>query len=348
MMFFIGTYSSDAGKGIYPLAYRAADDTWTLGEPDASIENVSYAAYNPYADLYYLLNEQGGEVSSFTWSPAAGWQRVQTSPSFGAEPCFVSIDPKGQWLAIANYGSGHVVRRALEDGTGDFSRPIIIHDHYGKGPNAERQDGPHAHCVQFRGDWLYSTDLGTDSILVRRVDLSGGEDAARVAFQAPPGEGPRHILFHPEKPVGYLLSELGSKVFVLREGSDGRLEEMARVSTLPDGFQGESLGGHLTLNDAADRLYVSNRGHDSLSVFAIADDGALTLLQNVGSGGQSPRFFLLVETIGRVLIAHQNGNSVVGLELKADGTVGGVKATLPVAQAAFIGRLIAPEKDGAA
>ena len=126
---------------------------------------------------------------------------------------------------------------------------------------------------------------------------------------------------------------------VNQQPADGRLEEIQRLSTLPDGYAGESLGGHIAMNAAVTRLYVSNRGHDSLAVFAIADDGQITLLQHASTHSRSPRHFHLAEAIGRIIVAHQNGNSVVVLALEDDGRIRERKAALPVPQAAFIGAL---------
>ncbi|MBP2159359.1 MULTISPECIES: lactonase family protein [Asticcacaulis] len=334
--FFVGTYTSDDGRGVYLLDYNAQDDSWALGASDPLIENCSFAAFSPRTGVHYLLDEGGNTVSSCLWRGDDGWQRLQSLPTCGGAPCFVALEDDGSCLAVANYQSGHVAQYRI-DLNGRIWDPIQVYAHAGRGPNPDRQEGPHAHCARFRGGRLYSTDLGTDSVLMRRIAAEG--DTTVVAFQAPPGEGPRHICFHPRLPVAYLLSELGSKVFVLRMTADGRLEEIQRLSTLPDGYAGESLGGHIAMNAALTRLYVSNRGHDSLAVFAIADDGQITLLQHASTHSQSPRHFHLAEAIGRIIVAHQNGNSVVVLVLEDDGRIGERKAALPVPQAAFIGAL---------
>lgn len=341
--FFIGTYTSESGQGVYPLSFDAEQNRWTLGEPDLSIENCSYATHDPRTGAYYLVDEGDNTISTRQWTAKGGWQLLQNLPTCGGAPCYVALDHDMACLAVANYRSGHVARYQL-DQNGEIWGPIHVYAHVGHGPNGERQDGPHAHCVRFRDGRLYSTDLGTDSVLMRRAIADA--DTTVVAFQAPPGEGPRHILFHPHLPVAYLLSELGSKVFVLRILSDGRLEEVQKVSTLPDGYAGESLGGHIALNDALTRLYVSNRGHDSLAVFAIADDGKITWQQHAPTHSQSPRHFHLAEEIGCVIVAHQNGNTVVVLTLSDDGLVGEVKAAFTVPQAAFVGALSDSGREG--
>jgi len=188
--------------------------------------------------------------------------------------------------------------------------------------------------VRFHKDWLYQTDLGTDEVLAYPPDGGGN-----IAFRLPAGQGPRHILFHPRLPVAFVVTELGSRIFVLTLEADGQFSQKQVVSTLPADAAPGSLGGHLALNRAGDRLYGSNRGHDSIATFAVADDGTLTLMRITPSHGQSPRFFRLLEDHRRILVAHQNGNSLACLAMNGDGSVGDLKQTVAIGQPAYIGRL---------
>ena len=325
---FVGTYSSG---GLYPIIYMPAADRLEVRDPVASAANASYGARDPERNLHYLVDERDNGTLGVWRLLGNEWHCLLVVPSGGAGPCFVSLDPERRHVAIANYKSGTVATYRLDD----FGLPVgdaIRHENAGHGPNAERQDGPHAHCVRFHDGWLYQTDLGTDQILAFAAD---GRRA--VAFTAPAGQGPRHILFHPHHGVAYLLTELGSRIFTLVVEGDGCLRERQSVSTLPADAPDGSLGGHLALNRAGDRLYATNRGHDSIAVFAVKEDGDLELMQIAPAHGKSPRFLRLLEDQGRMLIAHQEGNSLACIAMNGDGTVAGLCQSVAIEQPAYIG-----------
>lgn len=325
---FAGTYA-----GLVPLTYRPADDRLETGVVVPAAGSASYGVFDAVRRLNYLVDERDGGTVGVWRQSGHEWHCLLVVPSHGDAPCFVSLDAERRHLAVANYKSGHVAVYRLDD-DGLPVAEAAVHAHAGSGPNADRQDGPHAHCVRFHGGWLYQTDLGTDEVLAY-----GPHGTRNVAFRAPAGQGPRHIVFHPRLSTAYLLTELGSRIFVLALEADGRFSQRQAVPTLPPGAADGSLGGHLAMNRAGDRLYASNRGHDSIAVFAVRDDGTVELMQIVPSHGQSPRFFRLLEDHGRILVAHQNGNSIACLAMNGDGTVAGLRHGVAVEQPAYIGRL---------
>jgi 6-phosphogluconolactonase len=331
---FVGTYSSDAAKGIYPLTYTAATDSWTLGSAMPAIENVSFGVYNPASKRYYLLNEKDdGRIGIYDQS----WTRTYEVSSQGAAPCYAAVDPTGDWLAVANYSSGNVVVFRIGE-EGGLQQPPINRQNKGTGPNKDRQEGPHAHWVQFHGDHIYSVDLGTDQVLGYSFDAAGGMvGEAFEAYHAPGGAGPRHLAFHPDGVHAFLVTELSSVVIVLKKATDGRFEAVQTISALPDGFKGDSFCAHITLTAAADRLYVSNRGHNSIAVFDVTADGHLSLRQISPTLGNWPRFFALYEAQKRLVVAHQNGNDLVVFAVNDDGTLTPKNQTIAVSKPVFIG-----------
>ena len=329
----VGTYSKDGVKGLYPLSMRPQTDTLSLGAPDPSIENASFGAYSALHDLHYFVNEREDGLIGAYRRDGDVWQCLAQVSSGGAAPCHVSLDPEEGHLAVANYNSGSVSLFALSAG-GLPQAPAMMHQDHGRGPDPERQAGPHAHCVRFHGGYLYHTDLGTDAVMAQSV---AGVGAAFVAWRSPPGQGPRHLVFHPVLPVAYVLTELGHSLFVLDITLDGRLEVIQQASPLPEKFAGQSLGGHLDIAASGDHLYASNRGHDSLAIFAVDADGRVRPIQIAPTHGASPRFFYRLETQGRILVAHQNGHSVVALEMRADGTIGEAVARTSIPEPAYIG-----------
>ena len=333
---YVGTYSSEAAKGIYPLAYTAATDSWTLGGAIAAIENASFGVYSPASKHYYLLNEKDdGRVGIYDPS----WRQSYEVSSQGAAPCYAALDPTGGYLAVANYSAGNIVVYKI-GAEGGLEQPPVIRQNTGKGPDMNRQEGPHAHWVQFHGDHIYSVDLGTDQVLGYSFNAAtGAVGQAFEAFKAPAGAGPRHMAFHPDGVHAFLVMEMGNKVVVLRKVND-RFEAVQTLSTLPEGFMGHSQVAHITLNAAADRLYVSNRGHNSIAVFAVGKDGALSLKQISPTLGDWPRFFLLLEAQKRVVVAHQNGNDLVVFAVNDDGTLTPKNQKIAVAKPVFIGAVV--------
>lgn len=315
---FVGAYGN---CGLYWLALRGDGSLAAQGSSNVAA-NASFGAYSTRHRLLYLVDEsEEGALGAYRWTGDM-WMQVGRVPSHGSLPCFVSLDPGGSGVAVANYGDGSCAYIGLDPATGLPSADAKVRSNHGGGPIEDRQEGPHAHCAVFSPDarWLYQTDLGTDQIRAFRLDpADGAPGEAMIAWRAPPGAGPRHLAFHPREPIAVLVSELASAV-TLFEVDDGKLAAMQTLSTLPPGYVGDSLGGHLAFTAAGDRLYVTNRGHDTIAVFAL-DNGRLRLLDHIPAGGASPRFFLLIEERARMLVANEEGNSITAFDLGQDGAL---------------------------
>lgn len=332
----VGSYARKSGAGLYPLAHDPAG-RWSIGEPCRDARNASFGTWSARHRLYYFVDEQADGAVTVLRRAGPAWRRVAHVPTGGEEPCYVALDHGENWLAAANYGSGSIALFRLDAGGLPASPPTMLR-HSGQGPNPDRQDGPHAHCVCFDPDGrhLLHVDLGTDRILSHPFDpATGAIGDPVVAFRAPPGSGPRHLAFHPSRPLALLVSELASSLTIL-EPVDGGFAARAQVSTLPYGYAGESLAGHLSLNAAGDRVYVTNRGHDSVAVFAWDEAGTLTPLQHVPSGGASPRSFVLLECRQRFLLVNEEEENVTFFAIGPDGGLSPLDIALPVAGAAFV------------
>lgn len=305
-MLWIGTYRGQGGRGLYPLA---ALDPVTLGPPEEAIVNASFGLWSVRHRLAYFVDEQEqGGVGA--WKREHGkWSRAGRCASGGALPCYLSLSQDGRWLAAANYGSGSVGLIRLDPETGSPERLESVFQGEGQGPDPERQDGPHAHCVVFAkdGTTLYHVDLGTDRVWRHTIGKRGFE-RTEIAFEAPPGIGPRHLAFVPGGEHALLLCELGARLLLLRSDG-GRFACLDDVAMAPEACAG-NLGGHLGL--AADgTIHVTNRGHDSLVRFAIEDD-RLVRKAWWPTGGSSSRHFILDGDAG--LVAHEEGGGVTRID----------------------------------
>jgi 6-phosphogluconolactonase len=241
---------------------------------------------------------------------------------------------------VANYSSGSVGLIALDRRTGLPRARAQVVAHRGHGPDAERQAAPHAHWVGFSPDrrWLWSVDLGADTIFAHRLDAAGtrlGE--TRPAYRAVAGSGPRHLAFHPRLPLAYLVAELDNSVTVLRRGADSGFTALARHSTLPTGFAGKSQAGAIAIDPHGRWLYASNRGADSVAVYAIAADGALTPIQHIAGGGRWPRHLRVLDS--RLLVANERSGTIDGFRVGSDGRLAPFGTAARAPGAAFIGEV---------
>ena len=338
---WVGTYAGGGGEGVYPLHRDADAAEWATHAADGVAQNCSFGVHAARTGLHYLVDEHGGTVGVFRYGGDAsvGWDCLARIPTGGAAPCHIALDRSESWVAVANYAGGSIMLQRLDPETGLPLGAPILRANAGSGPNPDRQEAPHAHWVGFSADnrWLYATDLGTDEVLAFAFDAGDGTlGPPVVAFDAPAGSGPRHLLLHPKRPgLAYLACELTSELILLDVSGSAFVPRM-RLSTLPADAAAGSIVAHIAANAAGDRVYVSNRGDDSIAVFALDDHGEPRLLQHVGSGGASPRFFLLLEDETQMIVAHERDHRVTRLDIRPDGTLLPADTGIVVPGAAFI------------
>jgi 6-phosphogluconolactonase len=333
---YVGTYTSHGSKGIYSL--RLDLETGGLernGEPAETV-NPSFLALHPTRRFLYAVNELGesrhdtsGGVSAFAIDPRTGALAVlNRQPSGGAAPCHVSLDAPGRNLLVANYWSGSL-RVLPVQADGRLAPATATVQHEGRGPNPERQEGPHAHSINLdpAGRFAFAADLGLDQVLVYRFDPAKGTltphdpPVARLAG----GSGPRHLAFHPDGRHVYLINELSSTITVFGyDAAAGMLAEQQTVSTLPAGFEGGNTTAEVAVRADGRFVYGSNRGHDSLAIFAVdATTGRLTPAGHQPTLGKTPRHFA-IEPSGRYLLAaNQDSDSVAVFRI--DAATGGLE-----------------------
>jgi 6-phosphogluconolactonase len=242
----------------------------------------------------------------------------------------VSVDRSGRTVLIANYAGGSVSVLPIQPG-GGLAAATQVAQHHGTGPNAERQEAAHAHCIvtDRSNRYALAADLGIDRVLVYRLNagagtlrhIDGGDGVLR------PGTGPRHIAFHPKLPLVFVSGELHSTVTTLRfDAARGALSRIQTQSTLPAGFTGANDVADIHVAPLGNVLYVSNRGHNSIAVVSIArSTGVLALEQVVPSGGDWPRNFSLDPTGRWLLVANERSGSVV--VFRRDGKTGRLTPT---------------------
>jgi 6-phosphogluconolactonase len=219
-------------------------------------------------------------------------------------------------VLAANYGGGSVVVLPVRD-DGSLDPPSAFVQHQGSSVHP-RQQGPHAHSVTVdpADRFVMSADLGLDQVLIYRYDIRRGTltpHELMAAAKVTPGAGPRHFTFHPGSRFAYVINELNSTVTAFRFDADrGTLEAIQEISTLPDNFHGENTTAEVAVSPDGRFLYGSNRGHDSLVVYAIdTPSGRLSHVSHHASGGEIPRNFAIDPTGTFLLAANQRTGNVV-------------------------------------
>ena len=322
---YVGTYTRTHGKGIYTFRFQPATGSLTPLSLAAETSSPSFLAMHPNQKFLYAANEHEGAdqpgknntVSAYAADPKTGSLTFLNKVSCQGEgPAHIVIDKRGKFLLVLNYRSGSVALLPIQP-DGRLGEATAFDQHHGSGPNKERQAGPHAHGGVFSPDnrFVLVAEHGIDEVMVYRFDpVKGSLTPNEPPFlKATPGAAPRHLAFHPNGRIVYELNELGSTVTVLTyEAAGGTMSRVQEITTVPAGFSGTNATAQLQVDRTGKFLYVSNRGHDSIAVFAIdPGKGTLTLVEHVPTQGKTPRDFSLDPTGSFLFAANQNSDNIV-------------------------------------
>jgi len=341
LVVYVGTYTggTSASKGIYPLRLDLSTGALTEAGTPAESVSPSFLALHPSGRFLYAVNETGGSakeeggVSAFAIDARTGGLTfLNRQSSRGGSPCHLALDAKGRHVLVANYGGGSVaVLPVRSSGRLDAATTFVQHE--GHSVDSGRQKGPHAHWVDLdtANRHAFVADLGLDQVLVYKYDAAKGgltphqPPAARVA----PAAGPRHAAFHPGGRHFYVINELSSTVTAFSyDPAAGALSELQTLSTLPAGYAGQSFTAEIAVRPDGRFLYGSNRGHDSIAIFAIdAATGKLTPAGHQSTLGKKPRSFAIDPTGAYLLAANQDSDQVAVFRI--DKASGGLTAVGP-------------------
>ena len=324
---YIGSYASADQPGIYVCTFD--DTTGELGVRGsfAGVTNPSFLVVHPNGRSLYAVSETNQQKDG---TPGTVWafRRIHESWSIeplnhqlsgGDLPCHLEIDASGRWLLVSNYGSGSVgVLPILADGT--LGEMTDLDQHHGNGPHPERQEGPHAHSATFTPDQRFTivANLGTDELRVYAFDPAAGRLHMHTRTSTHAGAGPRHKVFHPSGQRVYVANELDNTVAVYDyNAAQGKLSERQIVETLPPTAP-ENIVADIHISPAGDRVYVSNRGHDSITIFEVETDGQLARIAIRPCGGRWPRNFAIAPGNRFLVVANQQSDEVAVLPVRDD------------------------------
>jgi 6-phosphogluconolactonase len=342
---YVGTYT-DPGRseGIYVFARDPGSGRLEPRHTVREVVNPSFLAFDPRERFLFAVNEtksyegkEQGAVSSFALDPSSGdLTFLSRQPTGGGDPCHLGTDPTGRYLFVANHEHGNVaVLPVGEDGR--LGPMTDLRQHEGSGPGPTQQ-GPHAHFVTTdpTGRFVMVVDKGIDRVMVYRLDAAAGKlvpnDPPHGQLHA--GAAPRHIAFHPNGRFAYVNGEADMTVTAFAyDGGRGAFEELHHLPTLPEGASGGRFStAQIVIEPSGRYVYVSNRGHDTIAIFAIDQaSGRLRALGHEPTGGRTPRNFN-VEPSGEYLYAaNQNSDTIVQFRIdRASGQLARTGEVTPV------------------
>ena len=333
---YVGTYTDGESRGIYRAEFDPTVPSFSRPRLVADAVNPTFLAWHPSLPVLFAVSEtdtvgpgRTGGLQSYEVGGDGSLTRLNEVSTGGAGACHLTIAADGRHALVANYGAGSLaVFGVLEDGRVQAASAVLRHT--GCGPHETRQARAHAHAIEVApgGRFVLAADLGTDAVMIYRWNAAAGRltphDPAFVNSR--PGAGPRHIAFHPDGRLAYVINELDSTLTSYSwDGDAGTLTPLTTRSTLPRGWTGENTTAEVAVHPTGRFVYASNRGHDSLVVFAAGMDGELSPVVIHPTGGRTPRHFALDGEGTYLLAANQESDTIIAF--RVDGHTGALSDT---------------------
>ena len=309
---YLGTYTSEAGggTGIGVASYDVATGQITKAGVLAGVQDPSFLILSANGRNLYAVNEQdAGGVTAVAVDAPGQLRLINKQPNGGSAPCHLALVADGKYLLSANYGSGDIaVHPVNADGSLGQRTDLVKHE----GP------APHAHQVvqDPTGNYILAVDLGTDSIYT--YTIAAGKLTLLSQAKVKAGAGPRHLAFHPNGLFAYVADELDSTITVCQyDGSTGNVTPGAAQTTVPAGSP-QNYPGEVIVSADGKFVYLTNRGHNSIAIFAVESDGAaLRLIGTPSCGGDWPRHVTLDPTGKLMFVSNQRSNTITTFQVNA-------------------------------
>ncbi|WP_169081539.1 lactonase family protein [Paenibacillus sp. PL91] len=329
LLVFAGSYAEAEESGVYVYAFDEESGTLTLTDEFVGLKNPTFLNVDANRKLLYAIaetvNQEGqkvGEAASFSIDAAKGSIQIKNRAiTVDSTTCHIQRDADSRFLTVTSYHGGMIGLISItEDGA--IGEVLDVQQHEGSSQHPERQDRPHPHSSFYSPDgrYLLISDLGLDRIVTYALDAANGKLVRQSEVALQPGAGPRHLSFHPNGKFVYVINEVDSTITSFAYGSEtGELTTLETVSTLPDTFKDENSCAEITISADGKYVYGSNRGHDSIVVYAIdAKTGLLSLVQHISVEGGHPRHFALTPSGRYLLAANRDTNNIAVFTVDKD------------------------------
>ena len=307
---FVGCYTGEAGNGTGITTFSRSPSGSLTEIASLPLECPSWLVRHPSLPVLYAVNETDtGAVTALSFDASGSLSVLGTLETGGAHPCHLAATPDGRFLLCANYTGGSLAVFSLSS-SGALEARTALAQHSGSGPRTDRQEAAHVHMAVPGPGIVSAVDLGTDEIRSYTLTPSGGLEPLAVS-SLPPGTGPRQLVRRPGTDLAYVVGELAGTLVTVRETSPGAFSVVASTASTLSPPSVPNLVAHLELTDS--RLYVSNRGPDCVTEFAL-DEAAAVADQPCGA---NPRHFALVD--GTCYVAAQSEDAITAFTLTASG-----------------------------
>ena len=332
MKVWFGGYTSHDSKGIYTANVENNEDDIKLVDVKNIVEIDRPTYFQLVGDLLFTIIQNGDQSGIATYRIKDGKaKQLDTYFHEGAAPCYISVDSQKHLVFTANYHLATInVFSYDENGKLTF---ITNDTHEGHGPRAE-QDQAHPHFFdETPSGNLVSCDLGIDAVDFYKLDGDKLKHLAR--YQMENGFGTRHLVFSPDGKTMYIVGELSSQVNVARLNENTwKFEDVATYKTIPDDFSDHNGAAAIRISKDGKFIYISNRGHDSITVFKVLDDGKLELVQRISVFGSFPRDFNWDKDEKHLVVANQNTNNATLYRRNSEtGNLTPIQKDIPVPEA---------------
>ncbi|MFE0756991.1 lactonase family protein [Inquilinus sp. NPDC058860] len=319
------------GNGLNVYRVDAETGAWTHLQLVPDLVNPSFLAFDRTQRFLYTVHGDSTEISAFAIDPETGELRfVNRQSTEGKNPVHLAVDPTNRFVVVANHVTSTIALLPRHD-DGSLGAAVDLVTLEGRiGPHRVEQPFAKPHQVEFdpSGRFIVVPDKGLDRLFTYRID----PETAKLLPAAPQvkareGAGPRHVAFHPQGPWAYVINELDSTVTAYRfDRGTGALQPFQLLSALPDSFAGNSRASEIAVSADGRFLFVSNRGHDSIAVFAVeAASGRLSPKAWQASEGRTPRFFALDPAQRFLHVANEDSDTIV--TFRFDAASGEVRPT---------------------
>lgn len=321
ILFGTGQILEGKGEGIYGYSFDIETGAMEPLFVAPDIINPSFVSRSQNGRYLYAVNETKefkgqatGSVSAFEILDDFSLKFINQQPTGGTDPCFVITDREDQHVYVANFMSGSVIMFPV-DGNGGLMPASDFHQHEGHSVNAKRQAGPHAHSIIFSPDeqFVFVPDLGKDQIVAYYLDQQQGKllSVETQSFSTEPGAGPRFGVFHPNGNFFYFINEISQEIGVLAYNKEHAVFETKQVvPTVRKNFDGENSCADIHITSDGRFLYGSNRGHNSIVIYRILENGLLEYVDTTPCGGEIPRNFCIDPTNQFLVVANQDTDNI--------------------------------------
>ena len=334
---FITSFVAGEEGAVHAFHFDSKTGVLKLLNQNKGISNAFFIAISPDNKTLYSIDtpnfgdKENDEVAAFTIEGRSGrLKRLNKQSAKGTTSCYLDVDPTGKTVVVANYSSGTVAALPIQK-DGSLKEAASFVQHTGSSIDPKRQKGPYAHSIEVSPDgrFVLAADLGIDQVQIYKLDAASARlvpNEAQEFAKVTPGSGPRHLTFHPDGKRVYVINELSNTVTFFDYATEsGKLTERQTISTLPEDFSGTSYCADLKITPDGQFLYGTNRGHDSIAVYRIGDDGQLALIEIKPSLGKGPQNLLITPDGQWLLCANMPDNNVIVFRIDSD--TGKLKAT---------------------